>query len=154
MIIFKTQTTNQTMFSRPSINDFVTVQSTPITIGIIVSLTFHSFLVLLLGRGIYFSFRFPSVLPCGQPERQNFTIGRVSFLWGGGDYYLDLSGLSFGWSVWISKSQRYFCVSFFWTDSGFALIPFVRMVKFILLAQFPVDHLAHPFVTSLILSLR
>ena len=33
-------------------------------------------------------------------------------------------------------------------------IPFVRMVKFKLLAQFPVDHLANPVMSSLILSVR
>ena len=32
-------------------------------------------------------------------------------------------------------------------------IPFVRKVKFELLAQFPVDHLVHPFMSSLILFL-
>ena len=32
-------------------------------------------------------------------------------------------------------------------------IPFVRMVKFKFLAQFPVDHLAHPVVPSIILFL-
>ena len=32
-------------------------------------------------------------------------------------------------------------------------IPFVRVVKFKILAQFPVDHLAHPVLSSLILFL-
>ena len=32
-------------------------------------------------------------------------------------------------------------------------IPFVGMVKFKFLAHFPVDHLAHPVVSSLVLSL-
>ena len=30
-------------------------------------------------------------------------------------------------------------------------IPFVRMIKFEFLAHFPGDHLAHPFVSSLVL---
>ena len=45
----------------------------------------------------------------------------------------------------LSKSQRSLYVSFFRTDSGL-YIPFVRMVKFKFLVQFPVDHLLHPVI--------
>ena len=51
------------------------------------------------------------------------------------------------WSVCISKSQKSLYVSF-WV----VLIPFVLMVKFLFLAQFPVIYLAYPVVSSLIRS--
>ena len=52
----------------PFLNPMVTVPNAPMTIGISVSLMFHSlffFSILLHGRDIYLSFWFPSVLPCG-----------------------------------------------------------------------------------------
>ena len=48
----------------------------------------------------------------------------------------------------ISKSQRTLCVSF-WVVH----IQFVHMVKFQVFSHFPIDHLAHPVVSSLILFL-
>ena len=59
------------------------------------------------------------------------------------------------WSVCNPKPLRILCISFSKTDSGLLIvhIPFVRMVKFKRLAQFPVDHFAHLVVSSLILSL-
>ena len=65
------------------------------------------------------------------------------------------SGRLFGirWSVGTSKSQRSLCISFSRTDAGVVHIPFVRRVNFKHLAKFPVDHLAHPVVFSLILFL-
>ena len=53
-------------------------------------------------------------------------------------------------SVCISKSQK----PFFRTDSVLFMYHFGRMVKFQFLAQFSVDHLAHPVVSSFILLLR
>ena len=52
------------------------------------------------------------------------------------------------WSVWISKSQLVHLIlqEEFWVMH----IPFVRMVKFKLLAQFPVDHLPRSVVSRLI----
>ena len=55
------------------------------------------------------------------------------------------------WSVWISKSQRILCVSLSMTYSG---LSFVCLVKLKFLAQFPVDHLLHPILSSLKLLLR
>ena len=51
------------------------------------------------------------------------------------------------WSVFTSKSQRILCVLLdgFWILD----IRFVHIVEFKLLAQFPVDHLAHTVVSSL-----
>ena len=54
------------------------------------------------------------------------------------------------WSVCMLKSHRSLCVSFRW---WVVHIPFVRMVTLQFLAQFPVNHLAHPVVTRLILLL-
>ena len=50
--------------SSPFNNPFVTVPKAPITIGIIVTFMFHSFSILLQGRGIYPSFPILSVLFC------------------------------------------------------------------------------------------
>ena len=54
------------------------------------------------------------------------------------------------WSVCISKSPLNFVGLIF--QDGFWILrkPFVRMVKFKLLAQFPRDHFARPIVSSLI----
>ena len=60
--------------SSPCTNSLVTVPCAPITIGVTVNFIFHSFFwggsVLKQGLGTYLPFRLPSVLPCGQPERQ------------------------------------------------------------------------------------
>ena len=102
----------------PCINVLVTVPSAPITIDIIVTFTFHSFSVLWQGPHNYLSFRFPSVLPSGQPERQSPLLGRFSFL-------LTITSSSrlaeIRWSVCISKSQKILCVSFSRTDSGLCI---------------------------------
>ena len=58
------------------------------------------------------------------------------------------------WSVCIPKSQRGLCVSFFYDGFWVVLIPFVRMVKFKLLAQFLEDHLLIRVVSRFILFLR
>ena len=60
------------MSSIPFINPLVTILNAPITNGITVTFMFNRFFkVLKQGLGTYLSFRFPSVLPCGQPERQS-----------------------------------------------------------------------------------
>ena len=57
--------------SSPFINPLVTEPSAPITIDITVTFTFYSFFsVLWKCLGTWLSFRFLSVLPCGQPARQ------------------------------------------------------------------------------------
>ena len=55
--------------SSPNTNLLLTIRNAPITICIFVTFIFQSLLVLLQGQGIYLSFRFPSVLLCGQTER-------------------------------------------------------------------------------------
>ena len=63
------------------INPFVTELSAPVTIGITVTFIFHSFFsILWQGLGTYYSFPFPSVLPCGQPEPQSPLFIKFSFL--------------------------------------------------------------------------
>ena len=78
-----------------------------------------------------------------------------TMLWNGQIPLFDKS--SFGladirWSVCISKSQSILCVSF--SRTYHIHILFIRMVKFKLLAQFPVDNFNNPAVSSLILCLR
>ena len=53
-----------------------------------------------------------------------------------------LAGIRLSDRIW--KSERTLRISFTRTDFWFAYIPFVCMVKFQFLAQFPVDHLPHP----------
>ena len=65
--------------SSPSTKPLVTLPSAPIKSGITVSFMFHIFSVLLQGLGTYLSFRFPSVLLCGQLERQSPLFSRISF---------------------------------------------------------------------------
>ena len=91
---------------------WVNVQSASITIGITVTFMFHSFFfVLLQGLGTYLSFRFPSVLPCGQLEKQIPQFDRLSFLLLIFTRFWSLAEIR--WSVCISISQRIFFVSFF-----------------------------------------
>ena len=73
------------------------------------------FLVILLGPDTYFFFRFLSVLPYGQPEQQSSLFGSFSFL------LISLSLVEIRWPVCISKPQRIFCVSYYWTDSGLCI---------------------------------
>ena len=74
------------------------------------------------GPGTYPSFRFLSILLCGQPGQQSSQFGKFSFLL----LFLSLLLLtitSYGhlakirWSVYISKSLTSLCVSFSRTDS-------------------------------------
>ena len=60
----------------PCTNPVVTLLSAPITIGNTVTSMFHSFYFQFLLQGVntYVAFGFPSVLPCGQPERQSPLI--------------------------------------------------------------------------------
>ena len=129
----------------PCTNPLVTVSSASITSGIIVTFMFHTFSVPSESLGTFF-FRFPPVLPCDQPEKQILLFGRFSFLcW-----------LSLGLVVWprfddlfVSQNLKEFCVSFSRTVEHF---PFVRLVKFQFLAQFPVDYLSHSVTSCLVLS--
>ena len=61
-------------------NPLVIVPSAPITSGIIVTFIFHSFfLIPLQSWGTYPSFRFLSILLCGQPKQQSPQFSKFSF---------------------------------------------------------------------------
>ena len=132
--------------SRPFNNLLVTVPKAPITIGIISIFMFHSFFN-YLARSRYlslFSHSFSFILWSAKS-----TILQIFFSL----LIIIRSGLlaEIRWSVCMSKSQ-FVCVIFY--DRCWVVhIPFVGMVKFKYLAHFPVDHLAHTVVSSLILLL-
>ena len=65
--------------SRPFNNPLVTVSKATITIGAIVTYTFHSFTIPLQGRGTYPSLHILSVLFCGQPGQQCRQFCKFSF---------------------------------------------------------------------------
>ena len=60
-------------------NLLVTGPKPQITIGIIVTFLFQTFLIPLQGRGTYLSFYFPSALFCGQPVQQSPQFWKFSF---------------------------------------------------------------------------
>ena len=99
----------------------VSVPNASVTVGITVAFIFHSFSILKQGPGIYFSFRFLSVLPCGQQERQSPLFGRFFFFL----FLLTItrSGCltKIRWFVCIRKSQRIFCISFSRMHSGLCI---------------------------------
>ena len=108
--------------SSTSTNPLVTVPNAPITIGIIVTLMFHSFFC-SLARSKCLSLSFSSVLLCKSP-----LFGRSSFFLFFSFFFFFLLTISrFGClaeirrSVCISKSQRIFYVCFSWTGSGLCL---------------------------------
>ena len=126
------------------INHLVTVPRTPVSAGITITFMFHIFSVLKQGFGTYMSFRFLSVLPSSQPERQLLylllTITRSGRL------------AKIRWFDCISKSQRVLVCIIFLDGFWVVHIRFDLMVKF--LAQFSVDHFDHPIVSCLILFLH
>ena len=68
--------------SSPCTNPLLTVLRAPITIGIIVTFRFYSLFVFSIPWQVldtYLSFRFPTVLSCGQPERQSPQFGKFSY---------------------------------------------------------------------------
>ena len=97
----------------PCTNLLVTVPRIPITIGITVTFMFHSFI--LQGLRTYLSFRYLSVLPCGQPKS---TIWQIHFLLTitRSGHLAEIRGY-----VCISKSQRIFSISFSRTNSGLCI---------------------------------
>ena len=60
------------------INPLVTVPRAPITIGITVTFMFHNFFNSLARWSTYLSFRFLSILFCGQPRQQRPQFGKFS----------------------------------------------------------------------------
>ena len=135
--------------SRPFNNPLVTVPKAPITIGIIVTFMFHSFLN-SLARSRYLSFFSHSVV-CQDNKVDNFA----DFLFFSFFFFL-LIIIRYGlraeirWSVCISKSHRNLCVSFSRTGAGLCIYHLLAWSNFKFLAHFPVDHLADPAVSSFI----
>ena len=134
--------------SWPFNNPLVIVPKALITIGPIATFMFHS-LFNSLARSRYLSF---------------FAHSFIFILWSAGiakskilQVLLFLliiirSGLlaGFRWSVYIFKSHRSLCVSFFLDRCWVVHITFVSVVKLKFLAHFTVDHLANPIVSRLI----
>ena len=134
--------------SSPFNNSIVTVPKVPITIGIIVTFMFHSFFN-SLARSRYlslFSHSFSFVL--WSAETGKSTILQIfSFFV---DYYkVWSSDRELVIRLYIKVPQEFVHIIFL--DRCWVVhIPFVGMVKFKFLAHFPVDHLAHPVVSSLV----
>ena len=137
--------------SSPCTNPLVTVPRARITIGIIVTFMLNRVFCLFPWKivvliSIFAFFQFYSVgrwnSKATVPQALYFLLiiiksGRLSEI---------------RWLVCISKSLKKLC--FILHDRFLVVhIPFVRMVKLQFLAQFPVDHLAHPVVPCLIIFL-
>ena len=137
--------------SRPFNNPLVTVPNAPITIGTIATFMFHSFFI-SLARSRYLSFfsiSFRFILwSAGIAKSTILQI--LIFLW-----IIMRCGLLVGikWSVCILKSHRSSCELFSRTRCRVVHIPFVGMVELKFPAHFPVDHLADPVVSRLVLLL-
>ena len=136
--------------SSPFTNPLVIVLSALITIGIIITFMFFCFFSSLV-RSRYLSlFLLSFNFTLWSARTAKSTIRQVLF------FLLTITTSSFlakiRWSVCISKSLISLCLIL---QGGFWVvhIPFICMIKFKLLAQFPVDNLAHPIVSGLILSL-
>ena len=131
----------------------VTVPRAPITLGITVTFMFHNFFN-SLARSRYlffFSLSFYSVV--SWDSKVHNSAGSLLFI-----YFLKIITRSGrlaeigGISLHLKIPEEFVCLVLH--DRCWVVhIPFVRMVKFKLLAQFPVDHLAQPVVYSLILFL-
>ena len=139
------------MSSRPFNNPLVIVPKAPITIGTIVTFMFHS-LFNSLARSKYLSFfslSFRFILWSAGASKS--TILQILFLLS----IIMRSGLLTGirWSVCISESHRSLCLAFFFDRCWVVHIPFVCMVELKFSGYFPVDHLANPVVSRLILLL-
>ena len=134
--------------SSPYTNPFVIVSSAPTTSGTTVTFVFHScfFLVLYQSLGTYPSFRFLLFSLCGLPERQSRLFGRLSV------FFL----LKLDLVVWLRLGDPFVSQNprdcfIFLNGLWVVHIPIVCMVKYKFLAQFTVNYLSHPVVSSLIL---
>ena len=143
----------------PINNPSVAVPWVPITIGINATFMFHSFFNSLAKPRYLSLFSFSFIFSLWSAGTVKSTILQVlCFVC---LFVCLLITVNFSrlteikLSVCMSKSQRSLCISI----SSWNLtirtngISFVRMVKFQFLAQFPVDHLAYPVVSRLILIL-
>ena len=123
--------------SSPITNPLVTVTSAPITIGINVTFMFNCFFSSQARLGTYLSFYFLLVLPCGQPEQHSLQFGWYFFL------------------LTITRSGHLAEIRYLIIQYNFVCLilldRFVCIIKFKFLAQFPVDHLTHLVVSSLLI---
>ena len=148
--------------SSPCINPLVTVSRAPIIISIIVTFILHRFFFFnSIVRSRYLSFySLPFNFILWSAGTANSTVLQVLFFVFFVVFLFLLLSLGLvvlrrlGDPFFVSKSQPSLCISFSSTDAGLLHIAFVRMVKFKFLARFPVDHLTHLVISSLILSLR
>ena len=129
------------------------VWSVPIMTGITVTFMFHSFLVLwqdlstnLFCRFLWFSFS-------GLRGRQSSLFSRFSFCFF--FFTITKSGILAGLSdTFLYQNTREFKCLILQDGFWFVYVLFGCLVKFKLLAQFPVDHLSHPVVSCPILFFR
>ena len=136
----------------PCTNPFVTVLWAPIKIGITVTFMFNS-LSNLFSRSRYlslFSFSFNCILWSAGTASSIYSFLFFVFV-----YYYNVcsSGRDSVICLYLkipTKLIRFILLDRFWVVH----IPFVRMVKFKFFAQLPVDHLAHPVLSRLILFRR
>ena len=131
--------------SSPFNNSLTTVTKAPITIGIGVTFMFHSFSI-PMHLSLSFNFTLWSAGTASSTILQILFFVVVDYYkaWSSAwDYMIRLYGRIPEKSVCIILQDIYWVVH----------IPFVRMVKFKFLAQFPVDHFAQPVESSLILFL-
>ena len=137
--------------SRPLSKPLRNVLSAPTTVGITVTIIFHSFLSSLAKSKYLFIFSLSFIFYLWPDGRQNPQNSKVFFF-----LIKTMSGLLAGIRrfVCISRSQRMLCVSFSRTDFGFVHIPLGSMVKFQFLSQLPVNRLSRSVVSSLVLLLR
>ena len=135
----------------PILKPFGTVPSVPVTISITVTLMFHNFLT-SLSKPKYFSLSLIFTLWSSGTAKS--TIRPVSLLLSFILLITTWSGLLVGirGSVCFLKSQKILCL-ILQNLFEFVHVPFVSMIKFQFLAQFPVDHLSHSVVSSLIFPL-
>ena len=112
---------------------------------LVSSLLTRAFSVLKKGLGTYLLFRFLSVLSCDQPKQQIRQV--LFFCW----LLLSLVVWPRLGDLFVSQNLREICASHFLDGFYIVHIPFVRMVKFKLLALFSVDYLPHSVVSSQIL---
>ena len=141
--------------SSPCINLLVSVPTIPITIGIIVTFMFHSFFN-CLARAKYlslFSNSFNFTLWSAGTAKSTILLVLSFFFFFFLLIIIKSSRLAeIRWSVCMSKSCKSLCV-IVENRCWVVLIPFVHVFKLQFFALFPVDHLAHPVVPSLILFL-
>ena len=140
--------------SSPCTNLLVTVPRAPITIGIIVTFMFYSFFnSLTKSKNLsFFSHRFNFTLWLARTAKPTIlqVLSFFFFFFFFFDYYKIWSsrrGLVFRLNIEIPDE---FVPIILWDRFWVVHISFVRMVNLQLLAQFPVDHIGHPIVPSLI----